>query len=769
MTRSLRSLLAAFVLVALFVVGFVRTARAETLQAPIGGKSIAIGDGRVACGASGGWTIDADPHTLDPPTTDDLIGSSVEVKVAPNVAACATTTNVVTLIATARWPAFDATATTLFLDDGRLETRGKRLKGVRFSWSIAAKSGVDACTDPQPDGASEKCAVALPRDAPASPSQIGLRYLPAGARDDAVTFDADGKRVSLDAFRLAVARVVLGRLLPPDAAADVTSGTAKITLLHPEAITTVDCPGAVCDVSGGGLTMHSVTAVADKLAIKIHLAPHVFLVRGEVLDPAPTITVDVLHCPLSVVSGPPLAGIDDAKTIVRLEGACAASAAGYRWVVAGATANVVRTSKEKNGAYVVLAIGRIVGDVVVQALNADGSVVASTRTSSIAAPHPHASIELRDIGRIDFIPTNRSAIVEVPTIDHGRLVVTPVEGAYVVESSGAAPGATTTIRGISKAAGFVSLHYALRAEDVAASVDDEELGTLVDALALPLREANVPAPIGSSSLGASPLVELLCEGPDGKPIVVAPGATTHVAYDARDSCRFVFHRERLPVELGAQKLTLEIDVTRVDGAVRPDAHVRDQFVLRPGADQRLAWIRGVGGEFDRVTVRLSHAADESHYVGADSETGVPSAQWSMVMGTSHARLYATTAIPTGLYRLSDRPHSGVLTLNFGVLTRLTWLDADGREGFLGLEAGVMGIGLAHDVSSSGESLTQVAAVTGIGLSVPIANRSLATETSIALHTWFEYEVSRAWGSQAGSPYGFVFGPSITFGNVGTNL
>jgi hypothetical protein len=79
------------------------------------------------------------------------------------------------------------------------------------------------------------------------------------------------------------------------------------------------------------------------------------------------------------------------------------------------------------------------------------------------------------------------------------------------------------------------------------------------------------------------------------------------------------------------------------------------------------------------------------------------------------------------------------------------------------------LGLPDDQSVSGASLTQVSTVAGLALSVPIANRSLATETSINLHAWFEYEVSRGVSGQTGSPFGFVFGPSISIGNVGTNL
>jgi hypothetical protein len=40
------------------------------------------------------------------------------------------------------------------------------------------------------------------------------------------------------------------------------------------------------------------------------------------------------------------------------------------------------------------------------------------------------------------------------------------------------------------------------------------------------------------------------------------------------------------------------------------------------------------------------------------------------------------AIPAGLYRINQP--NGQLTLNFGVLSRLTWLDRHGKEGLLGL-------------------------------------------------------------------------------------
>jgi len=155
--------------------------------------------------------------------------------------------------------------------------------------------------------------------------------------------------------------------------------------------------------------------------------------------------------------------------------------------------------------------------------------------------------------------------------------------------------------------------------------------------------------------------------------------------------------------------------------------------------------------------------------GLEIQTGAPEVKWTAILGTGRARLYATTTIPTGLYRFGDAAHSGVLSLNFGIISRLTWLSQEGHEGFLGLEGGIMAIGLTNDKSDTGNSLTQVGLVAGIGFSVPIANRSTPTQASINLHAWFEEDISHHPGDSQASRTSIIFGPSISIGNVGTNL
>jgi hypothetical protein len=186
--------------------------------------------------------------------------------------------------------------------------------------------------------------------------------------------------------------------------------------------------------------------------------------------------------------------------------------------------------------------------------------------------------------------------------------------------------------------------------------------------------------------------------------------------------------------------------------------------MRPGTVPLTAWIGGVASPFDRAVVSIAHAPDEAHYVdAAEMATGAPEVQWTILFGTSRARWYATTAIPTGLYRFGGDSGSGVLSLNFGIVSRLTWLDSEGHEGFLGLETGVMAIGLTNDKSQTGESLTQIGLVGGIGFAVPIANRSTPTQASINLHAWVEKGLT---GDQS---VAIIVGPSISIGNVGANL
>lgn len=746
------------------------SSRADTLQAPVGGKAIPVGDGRVACaGTSGDWGIEAGGTAVRPPAADDAAGKSVDMKVAPSAGACASTTATVTLVATGKWPAIDPTATSLFVDDARVELHGHGLRGVEVHWEHDGHSGEDRCVQPQTEGAGEKCAVSVGRGLPADPTLADLRWLPAGARfgADVTTFDANARRVGPDETTLHPARVIVSALVPADVSIDLAGGTAsRIPLVHPDAVVGADCGATSCEVSGNVIVVSGLSTVSGSLAVRLRLAPRVYLQQGAAFDSTPVVSVSVLPCAMSIASGDALRGVDGSRVVVRVDARCAGEARSFRWYSGGRALDVLSAVDVAGAVDVLLGVGRVEGDEVVVTASrggADSSIVGQARAHTRALPPIHATLTLDGGEIIDFVPNNRPATVRwAVSQGAGELVLLPVEGVYDVSVH----DSTTTIQGQKGAGGFVSLRFAWRVPTLPGAMATADLAVVSDPVERPMREASVPVPLSASTSGAQPIVEMLCgSGADQQRIM--PGVEAHVSYSLRDTCRLVFHRERIPADAGAQHLQLQVDVTRVDGDARPDAHVLQPVVLRSGDQPKLSWIKGVLGQFDRATIRVTRESDPSDPQSATEEE--PSVQYSIVFGTSHFRLYGTTAIPTGLFRFSDRNDSGILPVNLGVVMRATWLDGEGHEGFLGLEGGVMVVGLPNATNVSGAALTQIATVTGIGLSVPIANRSLATETSINLHAWFEYEPSRVLSGAPGSPFAFVFGPSISIGNVGTNF
>jgi hypothetical protein len=752
-------------------------ARAEVLEAPVGGRAFPLGEGRVACGnAAGGFVVDPSGRAVKPPPDADAVGEAVELKVARTAAECATSSRAVTLVATGTVPSFDATSIVFWPDDGRLEATGNDLAGVSIAFRSGATAGSDVCRSPETVGGRERCSWGVPRGLSADLAVTTFSFLPRGARADAdadsVLFDALGRRLRPEQLRLVPARVHLTRITPPEAAIDLATGQGELPLAHPEVVSAVECSALQCEQSGGKVIVRGTASLVSSIDVRLRFSPHVFLWRKNAAEAQVSVKLPVLHCPMSIVSGPVVRNNDDAKLVVKLEGGCAHDLGAVRFATDDGPLKPLRVVNEQSATYVLLRVGETDDDsLTVSALRGADSpiMLAVAHTPTRAAPIVRSSLELPRFPNLDFIPNNRPAEVHVtPAGEHERYALLPVPGVYEVEerrAEGKPPA--TFVRGDRHAAGLTSLRFGLRSTQLPGELASANLAVLGDPLQRSVREAHVPAPIETSLTGPAPLIEMLCGRLD-QPVRLMPGATEHVPFAQRDTCRVVFHRERLSPEYGTQKLRFEVEVLRADGSARGEGRVTETLTLRAGSEPRVAYVRGVAEPFDRIIVRVSHEPDEAHYMGADElRTGSPNAQWSAILGAGRARLYGTTAIPTGLYRFGDPDYSGLLSLNFGVISRLTWLDEEGHEGFLGAEAGVLVIGLANSQSQTGRSLTQVGVVAGLGVSVPIANRSAATQASINLHAWFEADLTKTENSS--SRYAFIFGPSISIGNVGTNL
>jgi hypothetical protein len=759
----MRCLCAALLLLALCCVS--SGARALTLEAPVGGAAIPVGPGLVACTASGGWLLEAGGAQLRPPAAEAAAGSSVVVRVAPSVSGCATSKQQLVLIATGRYPVLEPASVTLYVDEARVEAHGRNLKGASVRWLGAGRSGVDSCPEPKAEAALQSCAWVVGRELSADPSADTLRLLPAFAQvgEGQRLFDAQGQPVPPDGVPVAPARVVLGRLLGSDTAIDLSMGRAEVALTHPEAVSSAECGALDCSFVAQRLQVSS-TAPVTSAELRLRLAPRVFLQRKGVLETAPSFKLPVLHCAMTLASGEPVRKNDAAKVVVRLDRRCLASRELYRFTVGDAPLRVFGDAETDAGLFVVLELGSYAQEQLeITARRSDTNAVVATLTSPTRAVGPvRASLALTDSPRLDFIPTNRPAFVNVsrlPQGEHWELV--SLRNVY---SAGRA-GERMTVVGDPDAEGYTQLQFALRNEAVPAALGDVDLALVADPLQRKIQEANVPVPLGPSMSGGAPLVEFKC-GPSGKSVALRPGDAVNLPFSFRDSCRVTVHRERLRAENGRQRINLTVDVYSADGVSRSEGHLKDTLEIGPGSEPRQIWVQGVTTPFDRVVVRVAHdSSDEHHYVpGSELYASGPAVQWSVILGTGHARIYATSAIPAGLYRFGDKDHTGALSLNFAVISRLTWLTNDGKEGLLGLESGIMVIGLANSVSTTGQSLTEVGIPVGLGLSIPIANRLSAAEASINLHGWLEFPISRDDHTPA-----FIFGPSISIGNVGANL
>jgi hypothetical protein len=755
--------------------------QAWVLQVPKGGDFITLPQGRVLCGpVPEGWIMEGTRKRLRP-KPDTAIGQPLLIAVAPSEAACSGGgVQEATLLVTGDHPSIDADSVTVALDLGRLELRGVGLEGVRIGFAAGDTAGSDVCLDVSHERDRDLCAVNIDRGLPADPQRIDLRWAPPGGKvaPDAIIFDKRGEPLAPEGNRIRVVRLLITRMFPDTRMVDVAHGEGKLSLMHPEAVSSADCGIVKCQPAPDGLTIGSVPAAAPKLTARLQLLPHVFLARGDAFDNVVGETLTVLRCPLAIVSGAPLRNVDELKVLVRLDRACVADAHRLRWSANTEPTEVIQVESLDDGVYVLLWIGRLSSErlSVVASRQEDGSVVAVASQPSAGFPQLSASLTLPGYGEVQFIPRNRAALVTVSHVPGmGQLVPVPLTGAYTVERSPEGH----LVRGVYASGGYATLRFAYRLGNVPEPFRDTDFAVVVDSVQRPIREASIPAPIGASSITDRALVELFCKDAQGKIALIPPGTPIHIPYVERDSCRLVLHRERIPIENGEQRLDVAVSVTAVGGEVRTESHWSQQLVLRHSKDRDVLWIRGAKEQFDRIDVRITHVVDEWLYGSSSSRRlELPSSQWAVVTEDANFKFYTTAAIPASLYRFTNDPQelgNGPLTLNFGVLSRLTWLDSNGHEGLIAIEVGMMGMGLATDRTR------QLAAVAGLGIAIPISNANQAAQAAINIHAWLSYTFGRLQGTPLdadGNPlmkkidlsnWAFVFGPSITVGSVGALL
>ncbi|RKH01875.1 hypothetical protein D7X32_18805 [Corallococcus carmarthensis] len=743
---------------------------APVVQLPEGGRAVEVIPKGVLCGpVRGGWVLEG--RTLKPPTRAEENSRTLELKVADDEAGCATATDTVVVVATGPFPRIDSASTTFYPDDGRLELKGTGLKNVAIAWSgtprgedpkTASLDGEDACLEPN---APNECAVPL---TPGLPTDATLSWVPPYGRRGAgvSTYDANGRFLDDEYFRLRPGRTVLTRPLVQSSGVDLSKGPGYASVTHSEAVASVDCGTARCEVTEGAVSIRNVPGLNPTVTLRLRLVPRVFFAKGDALETSVTETLPVLACPLTAVEGTVLRDAEDSGLVMRLDPACAHDPRGLMWTVNGARVRVERVVKAQDGTYVLLRTsGTNEPQVTVTAITSrvDGTVVASETADTKPVPDPRATLELPGHGTIDFVPTNRPAEVTVASNGGlGRFVLRPLGGAYTVTTRESA----TLIQGEATAGGFVSLRFGYRLPTLPAELATSDLFLTNERVQRAVREASVPTNVEN-------LVEFICADKEGNDEKLTPSRPHRVDYAMRNTCRVIIHRERLTPEEGNQEITLRITVTKSDNSTRGESSVDQRLFLRPKGEVRVIPVQGNLGQYDRILVQVAHVADESRYaLSTVDRTGLPSAQWTAIVRGGMFRLYTMATIPAGLYRATQP--TGQLAINFGVLSRLALLNNEGQERLLGIELGLMGLGL---VPQSGDIQfpPTLAAVLGLGLRVPIGpGAAVGAQAWIARE--FRGDITRRTNGDPNtdtvvpsSKWSFIFGPSISVGNVGFNL
>lgn len=730
---------------------------ASRLGAPAGGAAIPLPQGKLACASSTQGWVAAGVSAIKPPTDQDTqIGALAELKVADSLADCAASKESVELVVTAPPPRLSGEVI-LDAESGYLEIAGRRLEGLRVGPAAGDQWVVCAPVD-----GKRACAAVVGRIT--DPLRKALTWRPAGATPDTVVHDASGRRLSTEALRLRPTEVRISRLIRGVARADVSRGPARLRLAHPQSATAAICAGAQCRLEGNEIVIDAVPSTLQQLEVTVTLAPRVRL-DGKQEVP---LTVEIVFCVVEPASGPGFRGLGSQTVVVSIAKSCGIEPEGLRFEINHRAADLVETVERDDDLLWALRSESSFGshlEVHVRRPGFNGATLAIGRVPLVDPPRPRAVLTLEEGTVVDYVATNQPVRVDVvvPKLS-GELRPRPAPGVYGVRHR----AGSHWLIGKRAAAGFVTLTFDYVKPSLPAPLGTRSLAVLSEPLQRQVREADLPQPLAQTLDGHEPIVSLRCRDDDDDLVAIPPGRDVHIPFRHRDSCRLVLHRDRISPSHGTQRINIDIKVVSVAEAERTLGTFKEELKLRNGAQPRLIWIKGVEDHFDEIRVTASQIVDDDQ----EGKLTVPAATWRITVESALFRFYATATIPANLFRFSADPEelgTGPLALNFGVLSRLTWLTSEGKEGIFGLEAGVMAMGLSTEKDRS------LNIVMGGGLGIPIANERQLVQASINIHAWAAYRLGPRTGSLASgdlvdlSPWAFVFGPSITVGSVGLDL
>jgi hypothetical protein len=601
------------------------------------------------------------------------------------------------------------------------------------------------------------------------PDKMGMVLWPEGIRLEPgsrfpVVMGKDGEELSWKDLALNVRTIVFSNVLIGSGKLDTAEDRHVIQPRFLRAIDRVTCDNAECRLTRKGILVFDIEPTAPSIRLGYTLKTGFALKAGRKLAGNDMVTLKLERCAIKAPADIPLlAGTGNHVYFVKIPRECTrADTIDLELSTKPPSRSYVRSefdSEDPSMRILELVIDRVPLTTDRINLTVFERVGGLRRLGEVKLPvamnYRPAQIrfEVPDIGLVDFIPSNRPARLSFGFGDPvwiGKFSVEARPGFYGISHQECG----WTVLGEEGVTGNIPLRFAYRPRELSSFLGlPDGPDTLAPVIAsfdtegvYPVRNINVPLGLMTSKPDED-LLKVIC-GVRGEEQSINPGKLVRIPFEKRDSCRIVFFRNRIPVYAGIQRLQIKAgDFNQI-------------ISLSPGSGTlHLTVPVGERDEYEKVTVSVAHDMLSGHYTLQSQQNLGEEARFRIMLSDSWWRVSATTALPTGMFRFGSGDSEGSVPLSAGALSRINYIQNDGRDFPLGLEMGLFATNLSGQPDFS--------IVLGAGLSIPVLNPNTSLQASFNIHAWLEYAPTRLARDEG--TVAFLFGPSFTVGRLSTTF
>ena len=557
----------------------------------------------------------------------------------------------------------------------------------------------------------------------------------------------------------------------------------KIRLNYPELVRSVSCVNAECALGKRSVRFFAIDPKRARVKVRLQLKDHIKSLKDGRWSKSQEQRLNVRRCVIVTPPHPLLADLREHRAMIAIARGCGV----------GDPRHLRAKSKPETRVYISEVLPNIDSNwrffelqfeqvpkkprIRVSILKDQGQSLllgaALFKITRLAQPR-QLHLKVNPLGKVNFIPTNQSAQLEV-TFDplayqelNNPDVITPkgIPGYYQVQplpslTQSRRARASYLLKASRQATGHAPIMFAYKPRYQAPfkplNTLALELATFPSKVQFPLRPVNTPVTL-TSDQGDDGVVILQCVSRDRKRHHLRRGIVELIPYESRHSCQVIIHRARIPKSAGTQYI--QITLNR-DSARRRIPQYKRLIIAKHSATPLVISVpMREAIEFERVEVMIGHDYSSARYDFSPQQDLGAEATYELVLGDRDWSVSLSTSMPTGLFRYGLTPEDrAAVSLSAGGLARLLWLYSEGRPFPLGLELGALVTGIDAD--------PHLSLVGGIGLSVPVLNANTPFEASFNLHAWLEYAPTRVEPGQ--NPWSFLFGPSFAVGKFSTQF